>query len=396
MRPFIRNPLPIFFLLLSGLCGLSAHAQDWHLRDSLLTRLDHSGQDTSRIALLLKLAQFEVFKTGEFKTDLDSAAVYIEAAKTLNTKLQSPQAAGWIILTGSYLLKERPGQRPQGKAYAEKALAMLQQVNDLFHTAKAYRALSDYYNEEDSAQLHRKLALLEKSVALFKSAGAIWEEADGYQLLGELYPNDSLQLASLEKALALFQSIHYPLLQGVYGNLAVYYYNIKTDFKQAINYAIMALKTADDQHDTTMQLCELANQIAIMFNRQGQYEKAMPYYFRALERAEAYHDNFTIYMIATNIAVTHIKLNHPLKAKIVLEEIAGKYEQPKDNATIGNRVAMCFVNAYVPLADYERARPYVEKLTLMLKSIPPIMSITQKNEVYFTLTRYYLATRQIK
>src|SRR5882672_10287650 len=193
MRPFIRNPLPICFLLLSGLCGLSVHAQDWHLRDSLLTLLGHSEQDTSRISLLLKLAQFEVFKAGEYKTDLDSAAVYIEAAKTLNTKLQSPQAAGWIVLTESYLLKERPGQRPQGKAYAEKALAMLQQVNDPFHTAKAYQALSDYYNEDDSIQLRTKVALLKKSVSLFKSAGAILDEAAGYQLLGELDPNDSLQ-----------------------------------------------------------------------------------------------------------------------------------------------------------------------------------------------------------
>src|SRR6266404_188880 len=109
MRPSTK-PLPICFLLLFGLCGLSVHAQDWHLRDSLLTRLGHSGQDTARIALLLKLAQFEVFKAGEYKTDLDSAAVYIESAKTLNNKLQSPPAAGWIVLTESYLLKEQPGQ----------------------------------------------------------------------------------------------------------------------------------------------------------------------------------------------------------------------------------------------------------------------------------------------
>src|ERR1700721_1456506 len=115
MSPFVRPSLPVCFLLLSCLFSLSGLGQDWHLRDSLLTRLGHSGEDTSRIAFLLKLAEFEVFKAGEYKTDLDSAAVYIEAAKALNTKLQSPRAAGWIVLTESYLFKERPGQRSQGK-----------------------------------------------------------------------------------------------------------------------------------------------------------------------------------------------------------------------------------------------------------------------------------------
>jgi two-component sensor histidine kinase len=395
MRPSIKKNLPIFFLLLAILCGLSVHAQDWHLRDSLLTRLGQSGQDTSRISLMLKLAQFEVFKAGEFKTDLDSAAVFIEAAKTLNIKLQSPQAAGWIVLAESYLQKERPGQRPQGKASAEKALAMLQQVNDPFHTAKAYQALSEYYNEDDKGELLKKVALLEKSVALYKTAGAVSEEAAAYQLLGELYPNDSLQLSSLGKALALYQSIHYPLLQGVYGNLAVYYFT-KSNFKQAISYAITALKTADDQHDTTMQLCELANQIAIMLNRQGQYAQAVPYFFRALERAEAYHDNYTTYVIAVNIATTYTSLNQPLKAKAFLEGIAGKYEQPKENATVGYRVAECFVKIYVAIADYDRARPYTEKLKLILKDNKPTLGITQKSDMHTTLASYYLATRQIK
>src|ERR1700728_1599221 len=170
MRLFIKSSLAICLLLLSGIFSLPVHAQDWHLRDSLLTRLDHSGEDTARIALLLKLAQFEVFKAGEYKTDLDSAAVYIEAAKTLNTKLQSPRAAGWIVLAESYLLKERPGQRLQGKAYAERALAMLQEVNDPFQTANAYHALSEYYDEADTGQLRTKVTLLEKSAAFYKSA----------------------------------------------------------------------------------------------------------------------------------------------------------------------------------------------------------------------------------
>jgi two-component sensor histidine kinase len=392
MRSFIKTPLPVCFLLLSGLCGLSVHAQDWHLRDSLLEQLGHSGQDTSRIALLLKLAEFEVFKAGEYKTDLDSVAVYIEAAKTLNIKLQSLRAAGWIVLAESYLLKERPGQRTQGKAYAEKALAMLLQVKDPFYTAKAYQALSEYYysGNFDSGELRKRIVLLEKSATLYDSAGAISDEASVYQLLGELYENDSVQLVSLKKALSLFQSIHYPLLQGVYDNLAVLYFS-KTNFRQAINYGIMALNIADTQHDTTMQLCELANHLGIMFNSQGQYEQAIPYFFRALERAEAYHENFTTWLVAVNIGMSYVRSNQPLKAKALLEGIAAKYAQP-DDRIINYRVAVCFLRVYTALRDQRRALPHAEKLRIMVKN--PKMSISQQIEIHAALTDYYLVTRQ--
>src|SRR5258708_10246858 len=145
-----------------------------------------------------------------------------------------------------------------------------------------------------------------------------------------------------------------------------------------------------------MQLSELANQIAIMFNRQNQYEQAIPYYFRALERAEAYHENYSIFMIASNIATTYTRLNQPLKAKSFLEGIAGKYEQPKDDATIDYRIASCFLKIYVELADYDRARPYAEKLTRLLKKNIRTMGITKKTEIRSTLTNYSLATSQIK
>jgi two-component system, sensor histidine kinase PdtaS len=391
----MRAPLKKFllvFTLVSSLCRPSVNAQDWHPRDSLLTLLSKSGQDTVRISLLLKLAQFEIFKTGEYKIDLDSAGVYIEAAKTINTRAQSPQAAGWIVLTESYLLKEHEEQRPQGKALAEKAVAMLQQANDPFHLAEAYRAVSEYYNKDNTEELPKKIALLEKSVAQFKAAGAITDEAAGYQLLGELYDGDSLILSSLQKALELFQSVHYTLLQGVYGNLTGYYY-WKSDFKEAIHYAILALSTADAQHDTSAQLCELANQIGILFDRMEQYNEAIPYFIRGLERAEALHDNKAIYITAMNVAANYVNLKQPLKAKLFLDHIAQQYALPKDNALLLSQVAVSFLRVYMALGEFGNARPYADRLKLFLKD-NPYMEIMGQNSMHFTLVKYYLDSRQ--
>jgi two-component sensor histidine kinase len=372
--------------------SISVKAQDWHLRDSLLSRLSRSGQDTARVNLLLKLAQFEIFKPGEFKIDLDSAVVYIEGATTLNARLRSPRAAGWIVLTESYLLKEHEEQRLQGKAMAERALAMLQQAGDTYHEAEAYRALSDYYRYTDPVENAKKISLVEKSVALYGSAGAIQEEAAGYQLLGELYDKDSLQLNSLQKSLSLFQSIHYPDLQGVYNNLGSYYYG-KSDFKQALKYAIISLNTADAQRDTTIQLCELANHIGLIFDKMEQFKEALTYFFRALERAEALRDNEAIYLVASNIGMAYIKMNQPRDAKTFLEGIVGKYAQPKDDALIGYRMDEFFIRVNMMLGDYGRARPYAEKLKLALHGKPSVR-VSWLFRMHYTLITYYLVTRR--
>src|SRR5580692_11518411 len=104
--------------------SLPTLAQNWHEADSLRKAFGETSIDTARANILLRLAEFEVFKPGEFKKDLDSAAEYINQANNINKKLNSIEIYGHIILTESYLAKER-GQKPQGKALAEKAVQIL-------------------------------------------------------------------------------------------------------------------------------------------------------------------------------------------------------------------------------------------------------------------------------
>ena len=100
---------------------LPAMAQNWHEADSLHKALGKTSIDTARANILLKLAEFEIFKPGEFKADLDSAAVYIDQAKGINKKINSTEIYGHIILAESHLVNER-GQKAAGKALNEKAI----------------------------------------------------------------------------------------------------------------------------------------------------------------------------------------------------------------------------------------------------------------------------------
>jgi hypothetical protein len=70
---------------------LSARGQNitGHEADSLRRSLNRSGQQTTRINALLKLAEYQIFKPAEHKSDLNSAATFINQADQLNVKENS-------------------------------------------------------------------------------------------------------------------------------------------------------------------------------------------------------------------------------------------------------------------------------------------------------------------
>src|SRR5258708_9847994 len=113
--------------------GLSAQGQDIsrHEADSLLGSLSKAGADTAPINSLLKLALFEIHKPGEFKTDLDSAALFISQAKQINNKINSVEAYGYITLIEGHFEREL-GRPKDAKASVEKAVQILNNGADKF------------------------------------------------------------------------------------------------------------------------------------------------------------------------------------------------------------------------------------------------------------------------
>src|SRR5258705_13858032 len=75
--------------------------------DSMINALNKAKPGNDRMELLLNLAQFHIFKPGENKIDLDSASAFIDEAKTLNRKINSTNAYGYLLLIESYLTKEK-------------------------------------------------------------------------------------------------------------------------------------------------------------------------------------------------------------------------------------------------------------------------------------------------
>src|SRR5215470_14186031 len=91
---------------------------------TLKKSLINSTPDTAKINALLKLAKYQVFKPGENKDDLDSAAAYIKNAENLNASIKSKWASGYALLIKSNLLRES-GKNEEAKESARQAMIIL-------------------------------------------------------------------------------------------------------------------------------------------------------------------------------------------------------------------------------------------------------------------------------
>jgi two-component sensor histidine kinase len=384
---------------------LSVHGQDISRRqaDSLLRSLPKADADTAHINSLLKLAIFEIHKPGEFKIDLDSAALFINQAKQVNNKISSVEAYGYITLIESFLYREK-GRKKEAKALVEKAITILNNGMDKFQLGQAYMELSDYYDYQDPDQLPKKIQLVELAVNSFKQSGHTEQTANGLRMLGELYSSaadsgnpgnyyNSLALAleKLKLSLALYKSIHYVKLQGVYVSLGQIY-SSQTDYQQSLSYDLMALKTAESVHDTTMQLCQITNHIGITLVQLGDYEKAIVYFKNAIQTAEKYKDNETIYILASNAVDSYIRANKPLAARVFLENVSKKYARPKDDILLDSRIACFYLTIYTLLKQYHLGKPYCDQLTNIAGS-NKIAKIELYN-VYVALIKYYIAVNK--
>src|SRR5262245_5283283 len=138
-----RQLLIISFLLLIGV----ASGQEFTRQeaDSMIIELAQSKPDLQRIDLLLNLAQFHIFKPGEFQVDFDSATTYIDQAKALNKTINSSDAYGYELLTESLLIKEK-GQRAKARIMVEKAVEILEPGANKSYLGSAIFELSCYYD----------------------------------------------------------------------------------------------------------------------------------------------------------------------------------------------------------------------------------------------------------
>ena len=373
---------------------LSAKGQNIskHEADSLRRTLNTTSDQATRINSLLKLAEYQIFKPGEYKADLDSAAAFINQAERLNGKETSADIYGYMVLVKAYLERKK-GQAKTGKKLVEQAIWILSRARDRFHLGKAFLNLAQYYDYNDRRQLTVMIQLTEQAVKSFKQSGHLQDEAYSLQKLAELH-NINLEnakaLKELEQSLQVYKSIHYSQVQGVYDLFGRVYYDLR-DFKQALNFELMALQTAESVKDTTMQTCEINNTVALIFLELENRENAVNYFKNALAIAEKYKDQYNIILITTNLVDTYVRLNKPLDALHLLNGVTTRYRN-YNNTPVGYGIISGYLMIYIQLKKYKQAQLYCDKLLEIVKR--PNLEDLDRTNIYVMLIRYYKASKQ--
>jgi len=391
MKRFIFTILLLFIINIARGQDMTRNISPQEAK-GLLKSLDRTSDDTLKIDQLLRLASYNVLKAGENKTDLDSASAFISQAKVINAKIKSPGMYGYIALVESMLEREK-GQQIDGKKNAQTAIDRLKNTKDNYHLGMAYLEMAQYYDYSNPQQLPEKINLNEQAAKTLEQSNHVELKAYSYKSLADLYQTQSQYIKGLKNiqlSLQAYQSIHYKQLQGVY---IIYsgLYTLPGDFGNALKYGLEALKTAESVKDSTMQLCEINNIVAVILGKLDEKDKAIGYYKKALLIAERFNDHPSVVLITSNIAITYKALHKYSEALKFLKSVDPKYLETNNPAYMA-LIPNIYCGLYTASNLYPQAKQYADKLVKILSQHSD--AIADLNNVYDVLVQYFTSTRQ--
>jgi two-component system, sensor histidine kinase PdtaS len=360
--------------------------------DSMLNALVKTTLERQRIDLLLNLAQFHILKPGEFQADFDSASFFMNEAGTLNKTLKSPDAEGYLLLTETYLLRET-GQRDEARKMNERAVTVLESGSNKSYLAMAYYELSWYYDHFDAVQRPEKIRLVERAVELFRQDGNTRKKARALEMLGDLYDiagEHSTAIGILHAALAAYDSVGDRKLQGVYVILGGAYADL-ADYGQALSYLLKALKIAHALGDTSMQLCNINNNLAAIYSTVGRHDMSQAYAKDALAIAKKYKDEDAIFFLSVNLAFRYNRDGRPERGLEVLDSIPASLRSHldvEDKAFLDE----VYLRNYLSLKQYKKAETFVRPLAAAADG--KMLIPKDKGIIYRLIAAYYFHANQ--
>jgi len=350
----------LLLFLISAMIAALSQEFTREYADSIRIALKKSSTDLNRIDLLLSLAQFYVFKPGEFQVDFDSARRYINEAQQLNKKVQSRDVMGYILLTESSIIKEL-GDWARGEEMNHQALKILEPGTNKTYLGRAYYRLSEYYDYKDSLENVKKIELVEKAIATFELTSAWNDKGRALEMLGDVVfwnAMDSKAMSFLQRALAAYDSAKNKRVQGVYVLMAQIYQNQK-QFGKALFYYLKALTIVEAIQDTGMTLCQIYNNIGSLYKDIWKLEVAIKYYHDALQVAVKNKNQSEIPGIARNLAQAYYLNNQSEQSLQALSLISNEVFK-SNRSYVLHLTNAYYLRAYCRLRQYDNARPYFQ------------------------------------
>ena len=344
--------LTFTFLLLINIT-VSAQSKE---NTTTFKELRESKNDAEKVKLLLRLSMYYLNKDGEFKEDLDKAADFSKQASLLSDRLNYKQGKATVILQNAKIYREK-GDSKNGRQKTLEAIAYSKNNNFIGLMAESYDELSMYDAAIEEKAKYKNLAIVfyKKSGAIEKQACALKELANLYNINGNAEKSEPL----LKESLALYTTIKFPHLQGVYNLLSEVNY-LKEDFSEALKYGLLAEKTAIAVHDNSLQLSSIYNHIGLIYYSMRQNQDAKEYWQKAFDIAIKHNDTEYIRTISENICSVLIRQKKEKEALALIKELQVKF--PTTNLERQLREAHFLFRIYIIMHNNKEATIYYKKL----------------------------------
>lgn len=358
---------------------------------TLQRQLLKASTEKEMISTLLQLGNAYVNREAEHTADLDSGLLYIGRAARMSASMKNPhwEARCYYVYSKAYRKK---GMLDEGRAAIVRAREILQDANLPHDLGDVLMENGSYYSIDVEEQLKEKIRLYEEAAHQYHKAGATGDEAFALRMTGDCYHvwgKFEEALTILHKALALYKESGRKDLQGLYDLLGI----IATstgDYSLGMTYGLMAVRTAEEQHDSSLQLSTIYNRVGITHYQLGDYQQALDYSRKGLQIARRYKDTASILIISTNVVGTYLKTGKPKEALALLNHIVSIYKQPifKDQLWIMANMVKC----YVEMGEYDKAKVFVPRLQVFSRRMSAYNYY--QTMIYDALISYYLAIMQ--
>jgi len=194
-------------------------------------------------------------------------------------------------------------------------------------------------------------------------------------------------LPYLQKAITLANSYARLREPEVLSDIS-YLYGSNEDYVNSLNYALKALKRAENMHVTNAVMSDIYHNVAMAYSSASQYDNAITYSKKTVQYAERTQDKNLIahgyFTLVENLAEIH----HDTEAINQLKELEQKYQF--DDPGFHFSLNYYFTNIYIRANNKEKAKFYFNRLLSIDRNVSESPQHIQM--FYPTIFHYYSYT----
>ncbi|GAA4331630.1 hypothetical protein GCM10023149_37560 [Mucilaginibacter gynuensis] len=389
----MRNALLCIFLLYFAIPALAQTSSLDELPLPVLRqKLATSTDDTTKVQLQLALGHLVLLKPTKNNNDIDTAIRLAAQAGNLSRRLNYHFGIINAMLLSVETYYNR-GDGETGVRIAESALAFAKKHHNSDGEARSYHLIAQHLTTSDPVLLQKRILYINKAITIFRqNKNVTWLSFLLTANADLLFQADRITegLRCLFEALNLGKGVSRRTVEGIYWNIGRISFNLG-DYNNSLKYNLLAIQTAREVNDTTLQACVINQFIASTYIKMHDYHRAIPYCKEAINMAKRYNDEGFIRSGAFALALVYTHTNQLPKALAILNEMKAR----PGGFLKELAVTLEFLNDLIYAKQFEQAAQYVQELEDLLPKIYP-ENVKELMNVYNSLASYYSETGKVK